>query len=254
MASTQYSFERREEKYFLTPVQYEALLTPLRQHMHADEHEQYTICSLYCDTPDWQLIRTSLEKPYYKEKLRVRSYGTPTPDGRVFVELKKKVGGIVYKRRIALPAARADAFLRGEVSVPGQIAREISWFQRMYGAQPRVLIAYDRTAFAGVMEPGLRVTFDTGIRWRTDHLSLTAGDGGAPLLGDDRILMELKTPDTCPLWLSRRSRRPARGPHPFPNTAPATASISRRVRRTTSRRRYTVLNSILGSTLTLSGF
>lgn len=162
MASTQYSFERREEKYFLTPVQYEALLTPLRQHMHADEHEQYTICSLYCDTPDWQLIRTSLEKPYYKEKLRVRSYGTPTPDGRVFVELKKKVGGIVYKRRIALPAARADAFLRGEVSVPGQIAREISWFQRMYGAQPRVLIAYDRTAFAGVMEPGLRVTFDTG--------------------------------------------------------------------------------------------
>lgn len=121
MASTQYSFERREEKYFLTPVQYEALLTPLRQHMHADEHEQYTICSLYCDTPDWQLIRTSLEKPYYKEKLRVRSYGTPTPDGRVFVELKKKVGGIVYKRRIALPAARADAFLRGEVSVPGRL-------------------------------------------------------------------------------------------------------------------------------------
>lgn len=212
MASTQYSFERREEKYFLTPAQYEALLTPLRQHMHADEHEQYTICSLYCDTPDWQLIRTSLEKPYYKEKLRVRSYGTPTPDGRVFVELKKKVGGIVYKRRIALPAARADAFLRGEVSVPGQIAREISWFQRMYGAQPRVLIAYDRTAFAGVTEPGLRVTFDTGIRWRTDHLSLTAGDGGAPLLGDDRILMELKTPDTCPLWLSRAlSQAGARG-------------------------------------------
>ena len=187
MASTQYSFERREEKYFLTPVQYEALLTPLRQHMHADEHEQYTICSLYCDTPHWQLIRTSLEKPYYKEKLRVRSYGTPTPDGRVFVELKKKVGGIVYKRRIALPAARADAFLRGEVSVPGQIAREISWFQRMYGAQPRLLIAYDRTAFAGVTEPGLRVTFDTGIRWRTDHLSLTAGDGGAPLLGLQNI-------------------------------------------------------------------
>ena len=121
----------------------------------------------------------------------------------MFVELKKKVGGIVYKRRIALPAARADAFLRGEVSVPGQIAREISWFQRMYGAQPRLLIAYDRTAFAGVTEPGLRVTFDTGIRWRTDHLSLTAGDGGAPLLGDDRILMELKTPDACPLWLSR---------------------------------------------------
>lgn len=203
MASTQYSFERREEKYFLTPAQYAQLLTTLHGHMRADEHGQYTICSLYFDTPDFRLIRTSLEKPYYKEKLRVRSYGTPTPDGRVFVELKKKVGGIVYKRRIDLPAGRADAFLRGEISVPGQIAREISWFQGIYRAQPCVLIAYDRTAFAGVAEPGLRVTFDTGIRWRTERLTLTAGDGGAPLLADNRILMELKTPDACPLWLSR---------------------------------------------------
>ena len=117
-----------------------------------------------------------------------------------------------------------------------------------------MLIAYDRTAFAGVTEPGLRVTFDTGIRWRTDHLSLTAGDGGAPLLGDDRILMELKTPDACPLWLSRALSQAGARAHPFPNTAPATASISRWVRRTTSRRRYTVLNSILGSTLTLRAF
>ena len=115
MASTQYSFERREEKYFLTPVQYEALLTPLRQHMHADKHEQYTICSLYCDTPDWQLIRTSLEKPYYKEKLRVRSYGTPTPDGRVFVELKKKVGGIVYKRECSGADCPRDQLVPADV-------------------------------------------------------------------------------------------------------------------------------------------
>ena len=127
MASTQYSFERREEKYFLTPVQYEALLTPLRQHMHADEHEQYTVCSLYCDTPDWQLIRTSLEKPYYKEKLRVRSYGTPTPDGRVFVELKKKVGGIVYKRRVCMPYGDALRYLsRRQPGGDGQIFQEFN--------------------------------------------------------------------------------------------------------------------------------
>lgn len=111
MASTQYSFERREEKYFLTPVQYEAILTPLRQHMHADEHEQYTICSLYCDTPDWQLIRASLEKPYYKEKLRVRSYGTPTPDGRVFVELKTPDACPLWlSRALSQAGARATSF------------------------------------------------------------------------------------------------------------------------------------------------
>ena len=205
MASTQYSFERREEKYFLTPVQYEALLTPLRQHMHADEHEQYTICSLYCDTPDWQLIRTSLEKPYYKEKLRVRSYGTPTPDGRVFVELKKKYDGVVYKRRVTMRADEAVPFLAGQLPDGsfGQIGQEIRWFQQRYRTQPGVFIAYDRLAFAGIDEPELRITFDTNLRWRDTELDLRLGDHGAPITDPDMILMEIKFPGVCPLWLSR---------------------------------------------------
>lgn len=105
--TTQYSFVRYEQKYFLTPQQQAALLECIAPHIRRDVYGRYTICSLYYDTDDWRLIRASLEKPAYKEKLRVRSYGVPTDGGRVFVEIKKKYDGVVYKRRIT--ASPADA-------------------------------------------------------------------------------------------------------------------------------------------------
>ena len=140
----------------------------------------------------------------YKEKLRVRSYGVPAPDGKVFAELKKKYKGVVYKRRITVPAAEVQPLLAGQRSLAdyGQIGREIAWFQQLYDARPRVFIGYDRIAFAGVADPELRITFDTNIRWRTTQLELSAGDHGAPLLPDDRVLLEVKLPGVCPLWLA----------------------------------------------------
>lgn len=109
----QYSFQRYEKKYFLTPEQQTRLLPALQQHMQADAYGQYTLCNTYYDTADWRLIRASLEKPVYKEKLRVRSYGVPEKDGRVFIEIKKKFDGIVYKRRITAATAAAAPFLAG---------------------------------------------------------------------------------------------------------------------------------------------
>ena len=135
----------------------------------------------------------------------MRSYGVPAGGDRVFVEIKKKYDGVVYKRRITAAPADAAAFLRtGKSAAPlGQIGREIAWFQRTYHAEPKVLLAYDRTAFAGVDDPAVRITFDTDIRWRTTALDLRRGDYGTPLLPPGQILMELKLPGACPLWLSR---------------------------------------------------
>ena len=135
----------------------------------------------------------------------MRSYGVPADGGRVFVEIKKKYNGVVYKRRITTTPADAAAFLRtGKSAAPlGQIGREIAWFQRTYRAAPKVFLAYDRTAFAGVDDPAVRITFDTDIRWRTTAPDLRCGDYGAPLLPPGQILMELKLPGACPLWLSR---------------------------------------------------
>ena len=135
---------------------------------------------------------------------RVRSYGVPEEDGRVFVELKKKYDGVVYKRRITTEAREAAPFLAG--SVPnghGQIGQEILWFQQFYGAKPKVFIAYDRLAFAGLDDPELRITFDTNLRWRDTALDLRLGDYGAPITDPGMILMELKLPGVCPLWLSQ---------------------------------------------------
>ena len=167
-------FERYEKKYFLTPAGQKALLQIIAPYIKMDFYGKYTICNLYYDTPDWRLIRASLEKPVYKEKLRVRSYGVPALDGKVFAELKKKYKGVVYKRRITVPVAEVQPLLAGQRPLAdyGQIGREIAWFQQLYDARPRVFIGYDRIAFAGVADPELRITFDTNIRWRTTQLEL----------------------------------------------------------------------------------
>ena len=206
MADTmQYSFARYEQKYFLTPAQQAALLARIAPHIQRDVHERYTICNLYYDTDDWRLIRASLEKPVYKEKLRVRSYGVPGETDSVFVELKKKFDGVVYKRRVTAELPLVEPLLSGllDNDAFGQIGREIEWFQRCNRTVPKVFIGYDREAFAGLDDPELRVTFDTRLRWRETKLDLSYGDHGRFLLPEDAVLMEVKLPSACPLWLSR---------------------------------------------------
>ena len=121
------------------------------------------------------------------------------------MELKKKCGGVVYKRRVTAPLPQAERFLRTETAPAewGQIGQELQWFQRFYDTMPRMYIGYDRTAWAGTEDPALRITFDRNIRWRCDRLTLDAGDDGKRLLPEDQILMEVKTLGACPLWLCR---------------------------------------------------
>lgn len=201
----QFCFQRYEKKYLLTPDQHTRMLAGMEEHMEADEYGRYTICNLYYDTDDFRLIRASLDKPVYKEKLRLRSYGVPGSGDQVFVELKKKFNGVVYKRRTVVRAGEAAVRLsRGESFAQGdQIGREIAWFLRSQPVSPKVFIAYDRTAFAGRENPDLRVTFDTDLRWRDRELDLRAGDWGEPILPPDQILMEVKIPGAAPVWLAQ---------------------------------------------------
>ena len=198
-------FQRYEKKYLLKPEQYQKIRAGLAPYMEADEHGRYTICNLYYDTPDFQLIRASLDKPVYKEKLRMRSYGVPADGDSVFVELKKKYKGVVYKRRTVLEAGEALDYLAGRCSprAKDQICREIDWFLGRYHPVPQVFIAYDREALAGLEDRVLRVTFDIDLRWRDTALDLRSGDGGERITSRDQILMEIKIPGSAPVWLSR---------------------------------------------------
>lgn len=202
----QMTFERIEKKYLLTPCQLNALWETLMQHMQVDEYGQHTICNIYYDTDDYRLIRTSLAKPKYKEKLRLRSYGTPAADGTAFVEIKKKYDGVVYKRRTALPLSCAARWLNEDAHplADGQIIREIDYFKELYQPKPKVFLAYDRVALFGTAadSDGVRLTVDANIRWRTRELNLAAGDHGSPLSIQGLYLMEIKLPGVMPLWLA----------------------------------------------------
>ncbi len=201
----QYSFQRYEKKYLLTPAQYEWLKVQLSPYMKADEFGRYTICNIYYDTPDFQLIRKSLEKPVYKEKLRMRSYGVASDTSQVFVELKKKFDGVVYKRRAVMDVPTAVEYLAGahNLSEEGQICHEIDWFRDRWLPEPQVFIGYDREALADRGGGELRVTFDTNLRWRDTDLDLRRGDYGAPILPPEKILMEVKIPGVAPMWMAR---------------------------------------------------
>ena len=198
-------FERYETKYLITPAQYEAMKRGMAARTAPDAHPRYTISNLYYDTPSFRLIRDSLEKPTYKEKLRLRSYGLVTGDQMVFLEMKKKMNGVVFKRRVDLPLREAMAYTEtgARPSAENQILREIDWMRRCYNLRPVVFIGYDREAFSGTEDPELRITFDTNVRWRTTDLDLSLSDRGKPLDRGGKILLEVKFPGVCPFWLSR---------------------------------------------------
>jgi hypothetical protein len=198
-------FQRRELKYLVTDQQRFLLVQAMRGLTRPDPHGASTICNVYYDTPDFRLIRRSLEKPVYKEKLRLRSYGPAAPDQDIFLELKKKYKGVVYKRRISVPEKTAAAFLRGEAPLPedSQIAREMDYFLWFYRRlEPAVHLSYDRQAYFAADDPDLRITFDENIRWRTEHAALTAQPGGQQILAPDQSLMEIKCGGAMPLWLT----------------------------------------------------
>ena len=197
--------QRRELKYILTREQTALLRQAMAGHMEADQFGRTTIGTLYYDTPDYRLIRASIEKPEYKEKLRLRSYGRAGESSPVFLELKRKYEGVVYKRRVKTTVGGAAAFLRRDTDGPddSQISRELTAFREHYGALiPSCMIIYDRTAY---VERGgdLRLTIDENPRYRVRDLDLTRPMDGTPLLRDGCAILELKVQSAIPLWLSR---------------------------------------------------
>lgn len=203
MPDIQTVFQRTEKKYRLCRDQEAVLMHELSGRMQEDDYGCYTVGSLYFDTEDYRLVRDSLEKPVYKEKLRLRGYGVPQGTASVFWELKKKYDGVTYKRRAVLPLHRAEQyFRRGIPAEESQVLQEIDWFLQFYRPAPRVYIAYDRTALSCPEIEGLRITFDHRLRWRDSRLRLSEGDDGALLLPEDEVLMEIKIPGAMPVWLA----------------------------------------------------
>jgi hypothetical protein len=201
-------FKRYEEKYLISREQSAELREIISQHMEPDRFGEYRVQNLYYDTPDWDVIRASIEKPLYKEKMRLLCYGIPQKESKVFLELKKKYKGIVYKRRIAIPYEELSCrSVQDMVSAENsQVSRELDFYMKRMPISERAYIAYTRTAFAGA-EGGnpagsLRITFDADLRFRMENLDFFCPNDGNLILPQNKIVMEVKTLGGMPLWLA----------------------------------------------------
>lgn len=206
-------FNRYESKYLMDGRSFQEIYGRLLEHMELDEYNKddrfYSISNVYYDTEHHSIIRGSLAKPKYREKLRIRAYGVPRPDAKVYLELKKKVFGLTNKRRTALRLTEAYEFARTGIEpdpqpyMNRQVIQEIKYFLGRYDLQPKVYLAYDRIAMFCKNNRNLRVTFDTNIRSRRHDLRLENGNHGEMLLAEGQWLMEVKAEKTVPVWLAQ---------------------------------------------------
>jgi len=181
----------------------------LANKMTIDRGGEYLVKNFYYDTRNWEIIRESIEKPLYKEKLRLRFYNQYHPQSMGYLELKKKFDGVVYKRRIAFSLEEIkNRCIREIVSgTDSQISREINFFLHNRDVLEKVYIAYKRTAYNGINnEESLRVSFDRDILFRLntgDDLAVCEQEEDCLyILDDDHLVMEIKTANAIPLWLT----------------------------------------------------
>lgn len=208
------SFKRYEKKFLLDHNQYTVLLPKLSEYMNLDsnciDENGYKISNIYFDTENSDVIRHSVSKPYFKEKLRLRTYGTPKSEDTVsFLELKKKIGGIVSKRRVIMPLNQSYEFLEkgkypeNATYIQKQVLDEIGYYLSVNHISPAVFISYDRIALFGKEDKSFRITFDTNLQTRRSDLHLESGCYGSQLLLPNQHIMEVKILTSYPLWLTR---------------------------------------------------
>ena len=199
-----FTFKRVEHKFRIDPVTASEVLEKMRPYLQDDIYPTYSLHSIYCDSSDDILIQRSIEKPLYKEKMRLRSYGDPKDGDPVFMEIKKKYDGIIYKRRIRMDEASVLHYFRENDGLEqyGQIGREIDYMRNLYNVYPKVFICYERRAFSGIDDADLRVTFDSNMYYRSSHISMHKNGQEKRLLPNHDMIMEIKCMDRYPLWLN----------------------------------------------------
>ncbi len=199
----QTNFKRYELKYILTVEQYKVLLNQMPEFIQLDEYGKYKINNIYFDTDDFRIIRHSIEKPKYKEKLRIRCYGEPSDTSKTFIEIKKKFNGVVFKRRVLAKQNDVLSYLDGDNNAIecSQILNEIDYFKGRYdGIKPKVYICYEREAFFSKEDKEFRLTCDFNIKTRDRDISFFSSDYDMEVLSSDYVVLEVKTVMGLPNW------------------------------------------------------
>lgn len=196
-------FRRIEQKYLIDKNQMEALFDSISPYIECDEYFESTINNIYFDNENNDMISESLEKPEFKAKVRLRSYGTPGLNDKVFLEVKDKYKGIVGKRRIVISLKDFYDYINNGLNDDDQIMKEIDYYFKKYDLKPYMFVGYDRKSYRGLENKNLRITLDENLRSRDTDLKLELGSAGTKYFNSDIYIMEIKTLDSMPLWLTR---------------------------------------------------
>ena len=162
-------FRRVEKKYILNKKQYEQIRKILKNYIVQDEYGKSTVCNIYFDTENYDLISHSITKPFFKEKIRLRSYNIPNKESTVFLEIKRKAEDVVGKRRIGMKFSDFSNYMKNRQAVQNnntQIKNELDYYFKLYNLSEKMYIAYDREAFYAKNDRDFRITFDSNIRAR----------------------------------------------------------------------------------------
>lgn len=196
--------DRCEQKYFLTNKQYEELMNKIEKKLEKDKYFSETIYNLYFDNDIFELINRSLDKPEYKEKIRLRSYEIVNNTSNVFLEIKKKYCSHTNKRRIIMKYCDYLNYINQNI-VPDsckQIFNEIDYCFKKYVLKPKIKIRYDRKSYYLKEDDKFRITFDNNVRYSFKNLDFTVFNKEDKLLFKNGFIMEVKTFRGIPLWLN----------------------------------------------------
>lgn len=209
------NFNRFELKYLL-PIEHAGeFKKAIKSFLHVDsfgEEGQYALTSLYYDTPDHRFYWEKIDGIKVRRKLRIRHYETRdaiTPETPVFVEIKKRIDRVIIKKRAKMPYKDA-VNLCNEGIMPAKFdpkdkktLEEVQSMFHTYPLRPTLITSYFRHALIGThYDLGLRVTFDTNIRFRDHDLDLTSKNRGKFIIPPNIALMEIKANGAIPYWLT----------------------------------------------------
>jgi len=215
--NTQLRFQRRELKYYLPKQLYPELIRLIRPYMTLDEHlkrneaKSYLVRSLYLDTDDFRFYHEKLAGSHTRRKFRIRGYNDERSE--VFLEVKRKYNNIIVKERALIHHEELPKILdryggyhpdgkRSDAEI--KVINSFLLFVPMLQLRPAVLVAYEREAYTGIFDDGVRLTLDRNLRCLSgriaDDIFYTGTDWR---FVNNRCILELKFNNTLPFFFKR---------------------------------------------------
>lgn len=216
-------FQRYECKYAIPSD----LIVPIRSFIQPycemdsfaarEEEKFYTITSLYLDTDGYKTYWDKEHDVPNRFKLRVRTYGNNS-EALVKFEVKRRINEVVRKTCVEVPRETWPLLLMAPVngfvamsSPPKRAAfDDFIRLTRTLGATPKLLVRYQRQAFASRIDRYVRITFDRqlvcqpctscDLKGQTRNWRSIDGPGSVDESGP-HVFLELKFMTRAPVWL-----------------------------------------------------